>query len=109
MKKLFSKTIAVLLALTMILSLVGTSAFAADFAKFKVDNGEVTLDGTNPGTVTVAWVGTGDQNVFALEGSWSTKETDGTNYLTLTEITSEVLTFSGFNYTLVSTGKVYWA
>lgn len=108
MKKLFSKTIAVLLALTMILSLVGTSAFAADFAKFKVDNGEVTLDGTNPGTVTVAWVGTGDQNVFALEGSWSTKETDGTNYLTLTEITSEVLTFSGFNYTLVSTGKVYW-
>ena len=108
MKKLFSKTIAVLLALTMILSLVGTSAFAADFTKFKVDNGEVTLDGTNPGTVTVAWVGTGDQNVFALEGSWSTKETDGTNYLTLTEITSEVLTFSGFNYTLVSTGKVYW-
>lgn len=106
MKKLFSKTISVLLALTMILSLVGTSAFAADFTKFKVDNGEVTLDGTNPGTVTVAWVGTGDQNIYAIEGNWSTKETEGTSYLTLTAITSDVVTFSGFNYVDAASGKV---
>lgn len=109
MKKLFSKTIAVLLALTMILSLVGTSAFAADFTKFKVDNGEVTLDGTNPGTVTVAWVGTGDQNIYAIEGNWSTKETEGTSYLTLTAITSEVVTFGGLNYADAASGKVMWS
>lgn len=109
MKKLFSKTISVLLALTMILSLVGTSAFAADFTKFKVDNGEVTLDGTNPGTVTVAWVGTGDQNIYAIECNWSTKETEGTSYLTLTAITSDVVTFSGFNYVDAASGKVMWS
>ena len=109
MKKLFSKTISVLLALTMILSLVGTSAFAADFTKFKADNGEVTLDGTNPGTVTVAWVGTGDQNIYALEGNWSTKETEGTSYLTLTAITSDVVTFGGMNTADAASGIVKWS
>lgn len=109
MKKLFSKTISVLLALTMILSLVGTSAFAADFTKFKVDNGEVTLDGTNPGTVTVAWVGTGDQNIYAIQGNWSTKETEGTSYLTLTAITSDVVTFGGMNTADAASGLVRWS
>lgn len=92
----------------MILSLVSTSAFAADFTKFKVQNGEVSLDGTNPGSVTVAWVGTGNQDVYAVEGSWSTKETAGTSYLTLTAISSDILTFSGMNYVDVPSGKVLW-
>lgn len=93
----------------MILSLVGTSAFAADFTKFKVDNGEVTLDGTNPGTVTVAWVGTGDQNIYAIQGNWSTKETEGTSYLTLTAITSDVVTFGGMNTADAASGLVRWS
>lgn len=93
----------------MILSLVGTSAFAADFTKFKVDNGEVTLDGTNPGTVTVAWVGTGDQNIYAIQGNWSTKETEGTSYLTLTAITSDIVTFGGMNTADAASGLVRWS
>lgn len=92
----------------MILSLVSTSAFAADFTKFKVQNGEVSLDGANPGTATVAWVGTDAQEIYSVEGLWSTTETGGTSYLALTAISSEVVTFAGMNYVDASTGKVYW-
>lgn len=54
MKKILSKGISLLLTVAMVLSLVSTSAFAADFSKLKVTGGEVVLDGTNPGTVTVS-------------------------------------------------------
>ena len=108
MKKILSKGISLLLTVAMVLSLVSTSAFAADFSKLKVTGGEVVLDGTNPGTVTVSWTGTGDYEIYGIEGIWSLKETGATDKLKLTEITSEILTFKGMNYVDVPSGKLMW-
>lgn len=108
MKKILSKGISLLLTVAMVLSLVSTSAFAADFSKLKVTGGEVVLDGTNPGTVTVSWTGTGDYEIYGIEGTWSLKETGATDKLKLTEITSEILTFKGMNYVDVPSGKLMW-
>lgn len=108
MKKILSKGISLLLTVAMVLSLVSTSAFAADFSKLKVTGGEVVLDGTNPGTVTVSWTGTGDYEIYGIEGIWSLKETGATDKLKLTEITSEILTFKGMNYVDVLSGKLMW-
>lgn len=108
MKKILSKGISLLLTVAMVLSLVSTSAFAADFSKLKVTGGEVVLDGTNPGTVTVSWTGTGDYEIYGIEGTWSLKETGTTDKLKLTEITSEILTFKGMNYVDVPSGKLMW-
>lgn len=108
MKIKFSRIISFMLTLMMITSMFSTAVFAADFTKLKATGGEVTLDGTNPGTVTVYWTGTGNQNIYAVEGSWSLKETESTNYLSLTAMGSEVLTFTGMNYVDVPTGKVVW-
>ena len=108
MKKILSKGISLLLTVAMVLSLVSTSAFAADFSKLKVTGGEVVLDGTNPGTVTVSWTGTGDYEIYGIEGIWSLKETGATDKLKLTEITSEILTFKEMNYVDVPSGKLMW-
>lgn len=108
MKKILSKGISLLLTVAMVLSLVSTSAFAADFSKLKVTSGEVVLDGTNPGTVTVSWTGTGDYEIYGIEGTWSLKETGATDKLKLTEITSDILTFKGMNYVDVPSGKLMW-
>lgn len=108
MKKILSKGISLLLTVAMVLSLVSTSAFAADFSKLKVTGGEVVLDGTNPGTVTVSWTGTGDYEIYGIEGIWSLKETGETDNLKLTGITSEILTFKGMNYVDVPSGKLMW-
>ena len=41
MKKILSKGISLLLTVAMVLSLVSTSAFAADFSKLQVTGGEI--------------------------------------------------------------------
>ena len=66
MKSKLSKIISTVLTVVMILSLFSTAVFAADFTTLKATDGEVTLDGTNPATVTVYWTSTGDQNIYAI-------------------------------------------
>lgn len=105
MKKIFSR---MTLVLMIVLVIFCTYAFAADFGKMEPTDGAVSLDGTNPGSVTVYWTGTGDQNIYGIEGRWSTKETNGTNYLTLTSISSDVLSFTGMNYADAESGKLMW-
>ena len=95
--------------MALVLSAFGAVTFAADFTKLKTTDGAVTLDGTNPGTVTVYWTATDAQNIYTIEGFWSLKETEATNYLELTAIGSEVVTFTGMNFVEVSTGRLLWS
>ena len=107
----YSKVTSLMLALIMILSTVGTVVFAAPsyYDNLEAANGSVALDGTNPGTVTVSVVGTADMDVYAIQGSWDTAETEGSGKLQLTGITSSLMTFTGMNYVDTSTGNVMWS
>ena len=109
----YSKVISLLLALIMLFSTVSaTTAFAASdyYNKLGATNASVTLDGTNDGEVTVSLVGTADMDVYAIQGDWDTKETEGTNKLKLDKITTDVtnVVFTGMNYADAPTGKVLW-
>lgn len=99
-----------LAAIVMIscMSLFGSTAYALDAGILKAVDTTVTLDGTNPASVTVSLIGTAPQDVYGLEGNWDTAEQEGTGYVTLNAIESDILTFDEFNYVDVPTGKVLW-
>ncbi|MBQ5649728.1 MAG: hypothetical protein IIV03_06280, partial [Clostridia bacterium] len=71
-------------------------------------NASVTLDGTNPGSVTVSLIGNADMDVYAIEGDWDTQDSAGK--LTLSAITTDVsnVKFTGMNYVDALSGKVLW-
>jgi len=111
MNKKFSKVISMVLVLVMVFSMLGTSAFALTgyYACLNIANAAVELDGTNPGTVSVKLSGAGAMEVYGIEGTWDTTETEASGKLTLTGITSGLMTFSGMNYVDVPSGKVMWS
>ena len=98
-----------LLAAVMVMSMISPAVAAGTYLdQLKVTDGVVTLDGTNPGEVTVALVGTGEMMVYGIAGDWDLKDQNGGTYLTLSGMGSEILTFSGMNYVEVTNGHVEW-
>ena len=110
MKKRMKMAASCLAAVAVIscMSLFGSTAYAVDSGLLKAIDNTVTLDGTNPASVTVLLEGTGQQNIYAVEGNWNTAEQENTGYFTLDSIESDIMTFSDFNYVDVPTGKVLW-
>ena len=109
MKSRIAKSISLLLTLSMLLSMLSTTAFAATYLdQLEAVDASVTLDGTNPGTVTVAVAGTGPMNVYALSGKWDLVDQENSGKIELSAMGSDVMTFSGMNYVDVPTGAVLW-
>jgi len=110
MKKNIKRLLSVVLSLVLIFSNINMLVFAADFGKFKAEGCTVELDGTNPGTATVALVATSNESIFGIEGYWDLTETEGSNELKLNGLASEVITFAGGlnSYADVPTGHVQW-
>jgi len=110
MKKNIQRLLSVVLSLILIFSNINMSVLAADFGKFKAEGCTVELDGTNPGTATVALVATSNESIFGIEGYWDLTETEGSNELKLNGLASEVITFAGGlnSYADVPTGHVQW-
>lgn len=105
---IFKRITALLLAVVMCLSYIPAHAHAATLEDLFAIDGAVTLDGTNDGTVTVA-ISTPDTiGLYAIIGNWSLTETAGSNYLTLTEIGSDKMTFTGDNSVTVEDGEVWY-
>jgi len=101
-----------MLALIMLFSMLGTTpvfAVSEYYSKLGATDATVTLDETNPGTVTVSLAGTANMDVYGIQGDWDTK--DSTGKLTLTDITTDIsnMVFTGFNYADAPTGKVLWS
>ena len=69
---------------------------------------EIELDGINETTATVRVVANTEVGVYAIEGYWDVHEQEGTQYFTLSSISSEILRFSGMNYADEVSGKVMW-
>lgn len=74
------------------------------FDMFAVD-GEIT-DGES--SVTVALSAPDSIGILAIQGAWSTTEDEGTGYLTLTEIGSDEMTFTGMNGVNPDDGYMIW-
>ena len=109
MKTRSVKRISLVLALVMLFAVLSMNALAATYYdNLKAANATVDLDGTNPGTATVSVVATAAMDIFGIEGAWDTTETEGTGYLTLTGMTSDVMTFTGMNFVNVADGKLMW-
>ena len=108
MKMRIKRIISLVLALTLLLSNVYTPAFAADFSKLAAEGSSVELDGVNPGTATVTLVGKGEKSIYGIEGTWDCTEVEGTNYLELVTIESDIFEFRGTNYVDAESGKVLW-
>jgi len=109
MKKRISKVISLLLTMVMVISMISTTVFAADFSKLKAVDASIDLDGENPGSVTVSIVGTARQEIYGIEGKWDVKNQNGEKYFTLTKIGSDILKFGGMNYADAASGKVMWS
>ena len=108
MKSKITKILLIVLTVSLMMSLFAVVSNAAAFDKLSAEGASVTLDGTNPTTVTVAIVGTAAEQIFSLEGVWDITEQEGTNKLKLTEIGSDLISFVGMNYTDVTTGKLLY-
>lgn len=84
-----------------------SGASVASYASsLKASDGSVELDGTNPGTVTVSIACNEALTCYDIEGVWDVADASGK--ITLTDLSSDVLTFDGYNYVDVPTGKVMW-
>lgn len=108
----YFKAISMLLAFMLIFLTLSSTVFAIPtegfLEKLKAMDASVTLDGENPGTVTVAVFATEAMSVYGIEGVWDTTEQEGSNKLTLSKIESDIITFDGMNYADASSGKVLW-
>lgn len=87
-----------------------TNDLAPALGYLAASDGSVELDGTNAGEVTVSLVATKDFTCYGIEGTWATKELEETEYFSLNEISSEVLTFNedNFDFKDVKSGEVMW-
>ncbi len=79
---------AVLLALSLLCTLVVQTAFAAPVAAdYKFEGGSVTVDGTEDKTVDVNFISVKGDEYYAFQADWSKKELEDTSYFTLTALT----------------------
>ena len=102
------RLIALLLALVMCLPYVSVPSHAATLFDMHGVDGNVVLDGKNDGVVTVALSANESIGILAIQGTWSTTEDEGTNYLTLAELGSDVMTFTGMNGADPNEGYLIW-
>ena len=113
MRKRMGKLLSVLLTLVMVVGLMPATAMAAEdyYGKLEATDASVTLDGTNPGTVTVSLVGNAYMDVYAIQAYWDTKVPEDTGKLILSEITTDIsnMKFTGMNYVDAPTGTVMWS
>ena len=105
----FKRITALLLVLVMCLAYIPAPAHAASLSELQAVNGTVVLDGTNSGTVRVAITTPSTISITALQGNWSIQEEGGTAYLTLIELGSDNMEFTGDNDVQESEGYVVWA
>ena len=108
MKNGLLKAFSFILALSMVLSSMSIVIFASDDSKLGIVGGNVELDLTNEGTVTVSVVAKEDLIFYGIEGIWDINEQGENKFFTLTGITSETLDFSGRNFADEKTGEVIW-
>ena len=113
MRKRMGKLLSVLLTLVMVVGLMPATAMAAEdyYGKLEATDASVTLDGTNPGTVTVSLVGKAYMDVYAIQAYWDTRVPEDTGKLILSEITTDIsnMKFTGMNYVDAPTGTVMWS
>ena len=104
------RVISLLLAVSMIMSMISTTAFAAVLTsaeRLKGSEAVVSLDGTGSKEVTVEIEGIDEMIVYAVEGYWDLA--DSTGNLTLTGMGSDSLEFDDvYNYVEPSEGYVIW-
>ncbi len=106
--KICKRIAAMLLVAIMCLSYIPAPAHAATPDDLIAVGGVVTLDGVNDGTVTVAISTPEAIGIYAVLGNWSIAETEGKNYLTLTAIGSDKMTFNGDNSATIEDGEVWY-
>lgn len=97
--------IAILLALTMMATLVPAAVFSESTTYQLAVANKVVVDGTSDQTVEVYFQSIGAENTYSVEAFWSTSETEESSYLTLSVLTPTGVTATNNN---PETGRVYW-
>ncbi len=108
MTKNVGKIATLLLAIVLCVSCLSI-CMSASSSGLAAENASVTLDGTNDGEVTVSVIATADISIYAIQGTWSVTESEGTGYLTMTDIGSDSFVFQGMNDADPETGYLIWA
>lgn len=108
MNATIKRILSVVPILVVVAILMSIPAFALEASDFALTvSGSVTVDGTEDQTVNVAFSANSAMSVIALQGTFSTTETEGTGYLKLSDYVSPV-ELKGFNYFDIPSGTTVY-
>lgn len=105
MMKRVKKLFAVLLMLAMACSLLPGMALAAP-SDYNLTGGSVTLDGTTDRLIDAKFISVSGGSYYSFSGDWSKTETEGSSYLRLSALTSEMASAAMEND--VGSGRTVW-
>ncbi|MBQ7922067.1 MAG: hypothetical protein IJ325_05770 [Clostridia bacterium] len=114
MKTKLFKGVSVLLAITLLIIASSFYIGAADFEQAvglaASNDGEVKLDGTNPGSVTVSIVCKENLTCYNIEGLWDIHEQEGSENFTLTGLAfnEDLNVVENDDFADVPTGQISW-